>query len=71
MGPATAILHDNFFQQPQTQRQRITKKEMQAILLEGEPVMACGNLWDIKHKHLGLGVYEIWLEQWKSGRSSS
>ncbi len=44
---------------------------MKAILLEGEPVMACGDLWDIKHKHLGLGVYEIWLEQWKSGQGSS
>ena len=64
MGEATAILNRNFWRQPDTQHQRITKKEMKAILLEGDPVIVKGHLYDIKHKHLGLGVYEIWLERW-------
>ena len=60
---AKSVLHDYFWQAPETHRQRINKVQMKAILLENEPVIIRGNLWDIKHKHLGLGVYEIWLEQ--------
>jgi hypothetical protein len=63
MSKAGSILSSSFWHDPENIRQRIERKDMKELLLEGEPVLACGNLWDIKHKHLGLGVYEVWLEK--------
>ena len=58
-----AMLSDNFYRNPEKHRQRIERKQLKALLLANEPVMSRGNLYDIQHKHVGLGVYEIWLKQ--------
>ena len=57
------ILNTNFWRQPLKQRQRVTLKDLRKLLLENEPVIAKGTLFDIKHKSVGAGIYEIWLEQ--------
>ncbi len=43
-------------------RQRVTKKELQAIrLTEAVPWFRNGEACSLKHRHVGVGVYEIWL----------
>lgn len=41
-------------------KQRITKKELQEMLLAGEDTLIYhGRIRQLKAKHLGVGVYEI------------
>ena len=43
-----------------------TRVDLKQILLDnGSTVFRNGELWEIKKKHIGLGVYEVWLERAK------
>lgn len=41
-----------------------TLKEI--MIITGGQLMACGYLYEIKHKHLGGGVYRVYLKRWES-----
>ena len=44
-------------------KQRITRKQLQEILLsEEDKIIRGGDLCYMKKKALGVGVYEIWFE---------
>lgn len=44
-------------------RQRIVRKELQQILLNHQDTLIrFGRLCEMKKKHLGAGIYEIWFE---------
>lgn len=43
--------------------QNMTRKELRALLLDHDPIMYNGRLWDVKSKHLGAGVYRVWLKE--------
>ena len=50
----------------------ITKAELKEILLKTDGwIMAQGRLHDIKSKHLGAGVYRVWLEERKYGTAKN
>lgn len=39
------------------------RADLKQILLDnGSTVFRHGELWEIKKKNIGLGVYEVWLE---------
>jgi hypothetical protein len=40
-------------------KQRVTRKEAQAILLVYDTIIFRGDIWVIKCKHIGAGIYEI------------
>jgi hypothetical protein len=42
-------------------KERARRKDYQALLLAG-PVFRNGALCDWKGKHLGAGIYDVWLE---------
>lgn len=45
----------------------VSKKDLKSILENtGGQMFALGILWEIKVKHLGVGVYRISLEEWKN-----
>lgn len=42
----------------------ITKEQLKEILLStGGWMMACGRMYDIESKHLGAGIYKIFLKE--------
>lgn len=42
----------------------VERKELKEIMLQtGGEMMACGELWEIKSKHLGAGVYKLSLKK--------
>lgn len=44
-------------------RERLTKPQLQYVLLHrGNPIIN-GALCEWKHKHIGVGVYELWAEK--------
>lgn len=52
----------NHYTMPNRITQTMTRKELKETLLATDGwVMACGELWDIKSKHLGAGVYAVTL----------
>lgn len=57
------MLPDIFFSAPQNASTTTTKKELQNILLRyGDGgVLSCGKTWNVKFKHLGVGIYRVWL----------
>lgn len=60
---AEKIIDRNFYTNPEIHRQRITRAQLQALLLADFKPMAKGNLWSIRWAHIGVGIYEIWLER--------
>ncbi len=45
-------------------KQRVTREELRTILLESQDtIIRFGNLCEMKKKHLGAGIYEIWFER--------
>lgn len=44
-------------------RQRVTRAEAKECLLHYQTWIANGFVWEWKTKHIGAGVYEIWLER--------
>jgi hypothetical protein len=48
-------------------RERITRKKLHSMLLNGnDTIIRDGCLCDLKKRHLGVGVYEIWFEKRES-----
>ena len=40
----------------------MTRKQLQALLLDTDgQVMAAGGLWEVASKHLGAGIYRVYL----------
>lgn len=45
-------------------KQRVTRKELQQLLLDGEDKSFInGEILDFKKKYLGGGIYEVWFER--------
>lgn len=44
-------------------RQTVTRDELKYILLHYDNIIRAGKLCDVKTKHLGVGVYQIWYEE--------
>lgn len=44
-------------------KQRSTRAEAKDCLLNCQTWIANGLVWDWKVKHIGAGVYEVWLER--------
>lgn len=41
----------------------MTRNQLKETLLATDGwVMACGRIWDIRSKHLGAGVYSVYLK---------
>lgn len=58
---------DNHWQAGEQYRERVTKKQLQELLLnEPNIVFKYGRSHSWKHKHIGAGIYEIWLEMNKT-----
>jgi hypothetical protein len=43
-------------------RERVTRKQAQSVLLEQKTSVKNGNLYEWKFKHVGCGIYDMWLE---------
>lgn len=60
----TGYLPDTFYRVPHLATATMRRKEIAAIYLgSGESIMACGKLWMIRCRHLGAGVYKVFLEE--------
>lgn len=46
-------------------RERITREQLKHHLLNNPDPIYEGELCIWKHKHLGVGVYELWIEEKK------
>ena len=57
-------LNNNAWTVPHLFTQTVTTKELREILLETDGwIMACGYIYDIKHKNLGAGVKRVYLKR--------
>ncbi len=54
-----------FWQIPHLANETVTRKELREILLAKDFICARGVLWDVKSKHLGAGIYKIYLKERK------
>lgn len=60
----TTTLPTRFYTVPRIAQATMTRKDLKALLLDtGGWIMACGYLWDIKSKHIGAGVYNVYLKE--------
>ena len=59
---ATDQIRESLTAFPGIRRVTATRGQLQAVLLAGSDMMLNGRLWNIKSKHIGAGVYEMWLE---------
>lgn len=56
----------NFLAGLPTGNTTLSRKDLHSLLLEsGGNLMARGYLYDIKNKHLGAGVYKVYLQERK------
>jgi hypothetical protein len=56
----------NFYTMPNLAKMTMDTKDLKELLLStGGQVLACGRLYEIKTKHLGAGVYRVWLSLWE------
>jgi len=59
---ASTIVSDNHWN-VRGFRQRVTRKELRTIrLTEATPWLRNGESCELKHKYVGAGIYEIWME---------
>jgi len=57
-----AILPDHFFTMPKTAHTTMTTPELRSVLLRHDgQIIACGELWTIRNKHIGAGVHRVSL----------
>jgi hypothetical protein len=62
----TNHLPTSFYQIPHCASTTMTRKDLKETLLATDGwVLSCGEIFDIKSKHLGAGVYRISLEERK------
>jgi hypothetical protein len=58
----TAVLPDHFFTMPKTAHTTMITPELRSVLLRYDgQIMARGELWTIRNKHIGAGVYRVSL----------
>jgi hypothetical protein len=44
----------------------MSRADLKGLLLDmPQPCFRNGEAYEIKSKHLGAGVYRVWLERWK------
>jgi hypothetical protein len=59
---SVAVLPDHFFTMPHSANTTMTSAELRSILLNNDGmVMAAGELWEVRSRHLGVGVHRVWL----------
>jgi hypothetical protein len=59
---SACVLPDHFFTMPHAAHTMMTSAELRSILLNNNGmVMAAGKLWEVRSKHLGVGVHRVWL----------
>jgi hypothetical protein len=53
----------HFYTMPNVANTTMDKKDLREVLLStGGFILACGHLYDIKSRHLGVGIYKVWLK---------
>jgi hypothetical protein len=58
------VLPNNFYTMPAYASMTMDTKDLKELLLETDAdIIACGKRYDIKTKHLGAGVYKVWLSR--------
>jgi len=58
------VLPTNFYTIPEFAKTVMDKKDLKELLLETSGwIVANGQIWDIKNRHLGAGVYEVVLQR--------
>lgn len=56
-------LSNNFYSMLALAKATMTRNQLKETLLATDGwVMACGRIWDIRSKHLGAGVYSVYLK---------
>ena len=55
------VLHWRYTK-PGTYRERLTRRQLRDVLLYSPDPIIRGRLWRWASKHLGAGVYELWVE---------
>jgi len=59
-------LPNHFYSMPGHAHTTMDRKDLKELLLAtGGQTLACGKLYDIKTKHLGAGVYKVYLKRYK------
>ncbi|MDO8641886.1 MAG: hypothetical protein Q7R33_10210 [Nitrosarchaeum sp.] len=60
--PKNHLSNNHYNCAPGIYTQTMTRKELKETLLAtGGWILACGKSWDIKNKHLGAGVYSVFI----------
>lgn len=58
------VLPMNMYSHPDTSSVTMSAKDLRELLLESEGyIIACGSIYDIKSKHLGVGVHKVTLKR--------
>jgi len=58
------VLPMNFYTMPQYASMTMDRKDLKELLLSTSGwVTACGEIYDIKNKSLGAGVYKVFLKR--------
>lgn len=61
----SCIRHGCLYLHP-SQNSTVTRKQLKEILLNTpQPYFWNGGGYEIKSKHLGAGVYKVWLTPWR------
>ena len=56
------VLPGHFFTMPRIAHTTMTTRELREVLLKHDgQIIACGEMWTIKNKHIGAGVYRVYL----------
>lgn len=57
-----ALLPDHFFTMPRMAHTTMTTPELREVLLKHDgQIIARGELWTIRNKHIGAGVHRVYL----------
>lgn len=57
-------LSTNFYTMPRYANTTMTRKQLKETLLATDGwIIACGYLYDIQSKHIGAGVYKVFLKK--------
>jgi hypothetical protein len=49
-----------------TFREKVAKAQLRGVLLNAPAPIVRGSLCQWRHRHLGVGVYELWAEKWSA-----
>lgn len=44
-------------------KERVTRKQLQDVLLESPDPIIQGEVWTWAHRHIGVGIYELWAKR--------